>query len=71
VKDSQAEEYEGRILIDRASPDAVHRTARLLPPVEVRDVMTVRARLCIIRHPPSWGFPELAEYRLLDAVEVR
>src|SRR5262245_14659808 len=31
VKDSLAEEYEGRTLIDCASADTVHRTARLLP----------------------------------------
>jgi hypothetical protein len=71
VKDSRAEEYEGRILIDCTSPDVVHRTAWLLPSVEVRDTLTVRARLWIIRHPPTKGFPELLEYRLQNAMEVR
>jgi hypothetical protein len=42
--DSLAEEYNGRILIDCASPDAIHRTVRLMPVSEVPDVLTVRAR---------------------------
>ena len=71
--DSQAEEIDGRIAVDCTSADAVHRTPRPLPGVDVetRDRLTVRARLRVIRHPPSWGFPELVEYRLLDAAPVR
>jgi hypothetical protein len=68
--DSLAEEHEGRILVDCTSPDAVHRTARLLPVKQVPEAVTVRARLQVLRHGASWGFLELVEYRLLDAAEV-
>src|SRR5262245_50008759 len=67
--DSRTEEYEGRILVDCTSSDAIHRTAWLVPfEGELPETFTVRARLGIIVHPASWGFPELIEYRLEDAV---
>jgi hypothetical protein len=64
--DSLAEERDGRILVDCASPDAVHRTARLLRGSSTSGRgATVWGRLHIVVHPASWGFPELVEWRLV------
>jgi hypothetical protein len=72
VFDSRAEEVEGRIAVDCTSADRVHRTARLMPGWTSRaEPADGPGAAAVLQHPPSWGFPELVEYRLLDAVDVR
>jgi hypothetical protein len=66
--DSLPGEYNGFILYDCRSPDAVFRTVRLYPGQEVDDAMVVEATLHIVRHPASGPFPALVEYRLTRAV---
>jgi hypothetical protein len=60
----------GEDSFDCVAPDGLHATVYLLPDQEPADEMTVEARLKIINHPASFGFPALREYRLLDAVRV-
>jgi hypothetical protein len=69
--DSLPGEYDGFILYDCRSPDAVFRAVRLYPGQEVDDEMVVEATLHLVRHP-AWGpFPALVEYRLTQAVRRR
>jgi hypothetical protein len=49
---------------DCVAPDGLHASVFLLPDQEAADMMTAEARLVIIDHPASWGFPALSEYRL-------
>jgi hypothetical protein len=69
--DSLPGEYDGFILYDCRSPDAVFRAVRLHPGQEIDDDMLVEATLHVVRHPASGAFPALIEYRLTQAVRRR
>jgi hypothetical protein len=60
----------GEDSFDCLAPDGLHASVYLVPDQEPADEMVVEARLKVIDHPASFGFPALREYRLLDAVRV-
>jgi hypothetical protein len=67
-----AEEQDGKYTAyDCLAPDGLIAGVWLLPGQEVRDEMTVEARLVVIDHRAAWGFPALREYRLMDAMACR
>src|SRR5262249_9328100 len=66
--DSTEGEYDGFILYDCRSPDAVLRSVRLYPGQEDDDEMVVETTLRVVRHPASGAFPALIESRLTQAV---
>ena len=70
---SLPEKYEGQVLYDCETQDAVFRSVWLVGGQEVADVMTVEATLRVIHHPRTVGdmgtvFEVFTEYRLIRAV---